>query len=164
MTVKGIMEIMQALKANYPNYNPNIEQITRLWMEVFNGFDDSTIKQAVNAYVLSDTKGFAPAVGQVMEYVKKPGMSEIEAWGYVRRALRNSSYGAEEEFSKLPESVKQVVRSPAQLKEWALLDESEVQTVIASNFMRSFRATENKKPVMQIQGKPNPLIDMPLQS
>ena len=50
------------------------------------------------------------------------------------------------EFEKLPEEVRRVVGHPSQLYEWAMLDTREVNTVIASNFRRAWRArTEARK-------------------
>ena len=60
----------------------------------------------------------------------------------VSKALRNSTYGSEEEFNKLPPEVQCVVHDPGQLKQWAMSPADEVETVIASNFMRSFRAKQ----------------------
>ena len=76
------------------------------------------------------------------EYDKRiaNGMSELEAWGLVRRAVQNGIYGAQKEFDALPPVVQQCVGSPSQLKEWALLDEDVVASVVASNFQRSYRA------------------------
>ena len=55
------------------------------------------------------------------------------------KALRNSFYGAAEEFAKLPPIVQRLVGAPAQLKEWAAMDTKTVQSVVASNFQRSYQ-------------------------
>lgn len=76
-------------------------------------------------------------------------MTELEAWGLVATALRNSAYGSVGEFAKLPPAVKRVVRNPEQLREWALMDADEVQTVIASNFQRSYRTAAKQERDLQ---------------
>ena len=70
----------------------------------------------------------------------QPEMTEGEAWGLVSRALRNSAYDSQREFDALPPRLQRLVGSPNQLREWAMLDADTVQSVIASNFQRSYRA------------------------
>lgn len=80
--------------------------------------------------------------------VERIAMTEMEAWSQVRKAICNSLYHAEEEFEKFPEAVKRAVGSPSTLKEWAMSDISDVNTVVSSNFMRSYRSArmqENKE-------------------
>lgn len=66
----------------------------------------------------------------------------MEAWNLVAKALRNSAYGSEEEFAKLPPAVQRVAHSPSQLREWALMDADTVQSVVASNFQRAYTARQ----------------------
>lgn len=61
-------------------------------------------------------------------------------WELVTNALRNSSYGSVEEFAKLPPDVQRAVGSPNMLRTWAAMNFSELQTVVASNFKRDYRA------------------------
>ena len=62
----------------------------------------------------------------------------MEAWQIVRKAI--SYYNAEENFINLPPEIQKVVGSPNMLREWAQMDADTVNSVIQSNFMRSFRA------------------------
>jgi hypothetical protein len=115
-----------------------------LWAKVFAEDSFESVSAAVMAHISTDTNRFMPPVGVIKNMLVKINspaeMTEAEAWSYVSKALRNSTYGAEKEFDKLPESVKSVVRSPSQLREWAALPIDELQTVVASNFQRSYRA------------------------
>ena len=67
-------------------------------------------------------------------------LTEGEAWGTVRKALKNSLYSSIDEFNALPEVVRYAVGSPEMLKSWAQVPLDELETVIQSNFMRTFRA------------------------
>ena len=69
-------------------------------------------------------------------------IAAMEAWNLVAKALRNSAYGSEEEFAKLPPAVQRVAHSPSQLREWALMDADTVQSVVASNFQRAYTARQ----------------------
>ena len=92
--------------------------------------------------MMTETKIPAPADirNKAMMLSKNNELNEIEAWTLVSKALRNGYYGAEEEFAKLPPIVQKAVGSPAQLRMWATTDESSVESVISSNFMRTYKA------------------------
>ena len=74
-------------------------------------------------------------------------MTEMEAWNLVVKAASNGFYGAKEEFAKLPRDVQEIVGSPAQLREWSQMDSDEFNTVLASNFQRSYRARAESRKV-----------------
>lgn len=54
-------------------------------------------------------------------------------------------YNAREEYDKLPPVVQCVVGSSSQLKEWAMMDAETVQSVVASNFQRSYMARAERE-------------------
>ena len=62
----------------------------------------------------------------------------MAAWGLVSKALRNGTYGAAEEFNELPPLVRQAVGMPDNLKNWATSDYQTIETVIQSNFLRTY--------------------------
>ena len=151
MTREETIKILSVLRGAYPGFYRDIgrheaEATISLWGSMFEEEPYELVGAAVKAFIAGDSKGFPPAIGQIKERVRKltsgPEMTEAEAWSYVSKALRNSSYGSEEEFSKLPQEVQAVVHDPGQLREWAMLDAEEVQTVVSSNFQRSFRAKQ----------------------
>lgn len=141
--------IMDILTTAYPAfYNgrnaPDMRMTVNLWAEMFAEDDVKIVAAAVKALIATDDKGFPPHIGAVKGRIRQIGnpdeMTEQEAWTYIAKALRNSSYNAEEEFSKLPPILQDVVHAPQQLREWARMDEATVQSVVASNLQRSFRA------------------------
>jgi len=148
VTVSGVKDILKVLKANYDNYKPeDIKSVVELYMNSFINYDDETVKKAVNAYVLNDKKGFAPAVGQVMAYIRtmteKPKLNGNEAWSLVLKAIKNGTYGSEEEYEKLPRAVQKAVGTPQQIKWWAT-DEDFNEGVEKSHFIRCYE-TEVKR-------------------
>lgn len=141
--------IMDILTTAYPTfYNgrnaPDMRMTVNLWAEMFAEDDVKIVAAAVKALIATDDKGFPPHIGAVkgrIRQISNPDeMTEQEAWAHIAKALRNSSYNAEEEFSKLPPILQDVVHAPQQLREWARMDEATVQSVVASNLQRSFRA------------------------
>jgi hypothetical protein len=51
-----------------------------------------------------------------------------------------SYYNAGENFAELPPILQKIVGSPNVLREWALMNGEVVNSVIQSNFMRSYKA------------------------
>lgn len=149
MTRQETLALMAILKAAYPAYyrdmtRQDAEAAVALWAEMFADDDPSVVASAVKAFIAKDKRGFPPHIGAIKESVvqvlKPQEMTEQEAWGYVAKAIRNSGYNSEKEFAKMPEIVQRLVGSPAQLKEWALMDAETVSSVVASNFQRSYKA------------------------
>lgn len=147
MSYKETLQIMAILKTAYPNYykgGSDLEQVANLWAELFKDDDAAVVAAAVKAFIVNDEKGFPPVIGQIKAIVRDltnpKELTELEAWGLVSAALRNSLYNYEDEYRKLPPVVQRIVGSPSVLREWAQSDINELQTVIASNFQRSYRA------------------------
>ena len=93
---------------------------------------------------MGEGREFAPNCGQIKdkmrEFSEVQMLDEQEAWALVSRACANGYYGYKKEFDRLPIEVQRVVGRPEQLREWALMDVETVQSVVASNFMRSYRS------------------------
>lgn len=151
MTYEETLAIMGVLKAAYPNYykgmsRADAEGIVGLWTEMFRDDQAQIVAAAVKAHIATDAKGFPPHIGAIKEAIVKLTrppeleLSEMEAWALVSRAVSNGIYGAQKEFDALPPVVQQVVGSPNQLKEWAMMDADVVGSVVSSNFQRSYKA------------------------
>lgn len=149
MNQTDTLAILGVLKAAYPNFYKDMRRseadgIVALWTEMFKDEPAEVVALAVKAHIANDKKGFPPHIGVIKDAIVKimqPNeMTEQEAWGLVAKALRNGTYGAEEEFQKLPPVVQRLVGSPSQLREWAAMDTDTVQSVVASNFQRSYKA------------------------
>lgn len=141
--------IMDILTTAYPAfYNgrnaPDMRMTVNLWAEMFAEDDVKIVAAAVKALIATDDKGFPPHIGAVkgrIRQISNPDeMTEQEAWALISKALRDGYYNAEAEFAKLPPLVQDVVHDPRQLREWSMMDEATVQSVVASNVQRSFRA------------------------
>lgn len=149
MTRQETLAIMSVLKAAYPGYYKDMtradaESIVGLWAEMFKDDPTEVVAMAVKAHIASDRKGFPPHIGAIkdaiVKLVEKEAMTEVEAWGLVVKAIRNGNYGAQEEFEKLPKTLQRLVGSPNQLREWAMMDSDVINSVVASNFQRSYKA------------------------
>ena len=128
---------------SYPNYKPNnISETVDVWHMMLSDYEYNIVAMSLKAYILSDTSGFAPSIGQlvakIQTLIKPQELNEMEAWSLVSKAIRNSGYNSVEEFAKLPPLVQKAVGLPDQLMAWSI-DENFNEQVVSSNFMRCYR-------------------------
>lgn len=149
MTRKETGIIMDILAAAYPRPYADLDDVTlrnmiNLWTEMFRDDPVELVAAAVKAFIDADEKGFLPAIGAVKAKMRlllsKDEMTEAEAWNLVAKAIKNSTYDSKAEFEKLPQTIKRIVGSPNMLREWAAMGAEVTQSVVASNFQRSYRA------------------------
>lgn len=143
MTREQVGKLLMTIQAYYPNYNPPDKEITlNAWHEMFAEYPEELVLQALRACITTNTSGFAPDVGQIMSKIQTISQPQeldgMTAWGLVSKALRNGAYGAVEEFNKLPPLVRQAVGMSDNLKNWATSDYQTIETVIQSNFLRTY--------------------------
>lgn len=150
MTLKEAGQIVGLLLFNYPdtlrdNSDEAFQTYVRNWHFFFKDDSYTEVLAAVQKIISSSQERFAPNIGMIREQMRKNrepkgGLSEQEAWELVKRALRNGLYGYKEEFAKLPPTVQRCVGSENMIREWAAMESETLDSVVASNFMRSFRA------------------------
>lgn len=143
MTREETKKIIRIISASYPNFNPpDLSEMVDVWNLMLEDFTYQQVSMALKSYILSDTKGFAPSIGQLVDkvmFITKPAIeNEMEAWALVSKALRRGYYYAEEEFEKLPPLVQKAVGSASNIRNWAQTDYKSIENVIQSNFIRSY--------------------------
>ena len=143
MTREETVKIIRIMVDSYPNYKPNdISETVDVWHMMLSDYDYNLVAMALKAYILSDTSGFAPSIGQLVDKMKSitspQELNEMEAWALVCDALQNSGYNYAEEYAKLPPLVQKAVGLPKQLQAWALTENLN-KDVVGSNFMRCYR-------------------------
>lgn len=149
MTREDAKKLIMVIDAAYPNFHPdNLSYTVNVWATLLADKDYATIANALKAYIISDRSGFAPTVGQLIGIVNDyadDSLPEATAWSMVCKALRNSAYGAAEEYERLPKTVKKAVGSPDQLRQWGM-DCDLNMSVTQSHFLRAYRtAVEREK-------------------
>lgn len=154
MNRDDIAKMIYLIKATYPNHfkahdSQGLKDMLEAWTMVFEDKDRGEAFKGLKIFLNTDTKGFPPSPGQIIDCMGRLETNtlpnEMEAWSMVDKAVRNSGYDAAEEFNKLPQIIRRVVRNPARLKEWALMDSADYMTVEQSNFMRSYRAEKERE-------------------
>ena len=145
MTKNEVIKLLMTIQTFYPNYQVENKEFTiNAWYSIVGDCDYKPMEKALQAYITTDTSGFAPSIGQLLDKlhaIQNPQeLNEMEAWSLVSKALRNGYYGAVEEFNNLPPLVQKAVGSPDNLRNWSQTDAKAIETVIQSNFMRSYAA------------------------
>ena len=146
MTTQETSVIMEAIRLAYQKTTvitqADAEKTLALWSALFKDTPYEEVNYAVKHYIMTDTSGFPPTIGQLNKIIAEAKMGEIAspdvAWSYVRDAIGNGIYGSAEEFRKLPELCQRVVGSPNQLYDWAMLD-SRGLNVVRSTFLSRYR-------------------------
>lgn len=138
------MKLLAVIKVSFPNFHPDdIEMAADVWADVLSDFSYQQLGMALKSYIRTNTSGFAPSPGQLIELISAVKHSndetETEAWMRVAIALRNGMYGSEQEFAKLPPMVQKAVGNSQQLRIWAL-DENFNEEVAKAQFLRVYRA------------------------
>lgn len=164
MTREETVKIIRIMVDSYPNYKPNnISETVDVWHMMLSEYTYEQISVALKAYILSDTSGFAPSVGQLVDKIKSittpQELNEMEAWALVCDALRNSGYNYTEEYAKLPPLVQKAVGLPTQLQAWALTENLN-KDVVGSNFMRCYRIeVERQKEISKMPQNVREMIE-----
>ncbi len=153
MTEEETARIMTLLQAEYPGSFSRLDDRQmalklELWIREFER-DEYNLVYAAVRLLMKENREFAPNIGQIrdkMDLLLAPDeLDETQAWALVAKACTNGLYGAQKEFDKLPPDVQRVVGSPEQLKAWAGMDAETVQSVVASNFRRSYRVRKARE-------------------
>jgi len=154
MTVLETNLVLGTLQSAFPSFyrglgKKNAQDIADLWTKMFEDDDFKMVMGAVQALIATRTESFPPTIGEVkakLAMLKEPeDISEQEAWAMVSRACQNGYYHSKEEFEKLPEVIQRSIGNPDQLKIWAQMDSETVESVVASNFMRTFRVKKQQQ-------------------
>lgn len=134
--------LVASMKSVYtdPKFIPD-KFAVKTWYALLKDIDYQKAADALQRYMSTNPYPPTPAGIREMsvkneEYLEE---NELEAWGIVYKAICNSGYNYDSEFEKLPEMCKRTIRRPEILKEWSQLKTSEVQTVIKSNFEKTYK-------------------------
>lgn len=151
MTAKEFGLLADAIKTYFPRDNVlPTENALRLWYAELKDIPYQIAYAALRKYV--STNKFAPTIADIREqaaelYNQREGdISENTAWQLVWKAICNSGYHAEEEFEKLPETVKRAVGSASQLRQWGLSEVNDnTISYWKSDFQRIYRLEQQKE-------------------
>lgn len=148
LTSEEAGKIIMAIKIAFPNYNvEDLSAAVNMYQALFKDYSYEQVSMGLHRYIMTNKSGFAPSIGQIVDCIFENNapdeMSEMEVWGMVSKAIRNSAYHSAEEFERLPEIAQKAIGSSQQLYNWAI-DEEYNEGVIQSNFLRSYRICQQR--------------------
>lgn len=162
MVFEEVKKLLYVVRANYKKHFDNyseedLKNLAIAWGMCLENYTYEQASQGLKAFMITDTKGFPPTVGQIIEKIQlmfPPDgmMGAMEAWQLVYKAVCNSTYNAEMEFMKLPPLCQQVIGNASNLREMASMDADTVKSVEQSHFIRQYN--ENMKREMEMQKLP----------
>lgn len=150
MTKDETKKLLMMIEAAYPQSKfENPAETIAAWHFLLEEYPANVVMAAFQIYVKTNNTGFAPSVSQIIGCMYKPSeveqLSEGEAWYLVKQAIRDSGYHAQERFNELPPLVQRAIGGASMLHQWGQTDSDEVNSVIMSNFQRTYKALLSKQ-------------------
>lgn len=151
MTIDETKMILGILKTAYPNFYKEMSKqemlnIINLWADMFKNDNSKLVTVAVKELI--NTFQYPPTIADIknkMYYLTNQEKTPSELWDRLQKAISKSIYYSEEEFEKLPDEVKEFVRSPRQLKELAMMDSDVVHSVTKGQFFKQIEIIQKRK-------------------
>jgi hypothetical protein len=147
--------LLSIIKTAYPNFYKGAEEIDNainLWSMMFADDSAKVVTEAVKALmcVLKFPPTIADVKTKIYDITHPEQMTEMEAWVIVKKAVENYSiYETYENnmkmFNSLPETIKNTIGNISQLRVWGQMDYESFNTVVQSNFMRSFKMKQQQE-------------------
>jgi len=154
MTKSDIAQVMDLLTAAYGDkafsQDPSqMQKVVNLWSVMFADDDPAEVLIAVKNCI--STLQFPPKIADIKHRIAENRMAgqltEMEAWALIRKAVEDSYSRSEAvtQFERLPKILQRVVGSASQLRAWRTVDDSDFETVTASNCMRTYRTLAQRE-------------------
>lgn len=162
MNREETIKVLSVLKVAYPQFyakqSPqDLQTAVLLWNEMFADDAYADVCSAVKGVIATDTTGFPPTIGIIKGMLRKLTKpmtdTSADAWATVRRAIGRSAMNSVKEFDKLPANIKRIVGGASQLRDWSMMPPETVDSVVQSNFLRSYRSLESQ--VNEIEALPS---------
>lgn len=146
MKKEDIPKLFLCIAMLFPkNERPYLEATTQAqeqWARLLGDLPTDLVRAAVEAHAC--VSPFPPTIADIRQRVTKirqgdtGELTEAEAWAMVSKAISRASACSARDFEAFPPAVKRAVGSPRQLCEWGLMEVEVVQSVVSSNFRRSY--------------------------
>lgn len=163
MNKQDAMKLIYVIKSTYPKHFQNfgindISQMADAWEFHLGDYSYEQMSMGLKVYSISDTKGFPPSPGQVIDCylrtLKSPEeeLTAAEAWEYVWKAMENLRWDEPElEFNKLPKRIQKVIGTASSLREMASMDMNDLMIGEKARFIHEYNAyTERENDYMRL--------------
>lgn len=157
MTKEEFALMIKGMKAIYTYDNFLSDDYSKeMWYVLLKDLPYEAAAAALKAHMQTSPRVPTPADIRSGAYhlTTRGTLSDMEAWDLVSRAISRSGYHSAEEFEKLPAEIQKAIGSERQLYVWSQTDMDSVETVVQSQFLRSYR-TEKERAEKQLQMSPD---------
>lgn len=149
MTRDETKRMIMYLKTAYSTFGEgvNIAELVNVWYDAF--ADEPVRVMGIAAKNYTKSSEYPPTIAGMQKQIDliKETETDTELWALITKAAKNSTYGAVEEFEKLPPVCKAFVGSPTNLKDLGQVDQSTLQTVVKSQFVKTVPKIREHKTV-----------------
>lgn len=156
MTREDTIKLLSVLRTAYPQFYRGISKdeaynTISLWSKMFQNENTDIVNSAVLSFIECDSSGFPPTVGQIKEKCRlikgtsRATKTPMQAWDEVVRAIPKALYEIDKAWSMLSPLTQKAIGSKAVLKEWEALPIAQFETVVASNFRKSYEILMNEE-------------------
>lgn len=146
MNLKETTELIIAIKEYYPH--AKIEDATKVakrWYKHFNRLDYQDVANALEVYIESEDSEYPPTISKLKKLAedgKDEILSAYDAFDLVLEALSGDWYDG---WKDLPDSVKRVIKSPADLKRLSMMNQETLITSYKNQFVREYSDKNRRK-------------------
>ena len=146
MNRQETIKALSVLKAAYPMFyskqtKGDLEITVNLWETIFANDDYQVVMVALKE-LISKHSGFPPDIAALRKQIDDMTFASLgeptneELWRMLAKAASNGYYGFREEFEKLPPVLKRYLGVADTLREFAVMDETTMNTVSKGQFMK----------------------------
>lgn len=127
----------------------NLTNVVDVWHDAFKDDDVKLVSKATQNYV--NANEYYPTIAGIRKQINllKESETDTDLWALIQKAVRNGTYGAKEEFEKLPPECQSFVGSPASLKELAQIDTGTMNTIVKGQFLKRVEAIKEHQEVQR---------------
>ena len=149
MNREETIKLVRIIQASFPKWEVKDKTgLVDVWTMVCADDDFEVIQAGLKNYILNDTSGFAPSIGQIRNGVRKmvePYDDTEELIGLLRKAIKNGNYGYEEEYDLLPPTLQKAIGCAENIRAWAAQPIDQFESVTLSAVRRAIRATKERE-------------------
>lgn len=156
MEKNKIAEFLMVLKTFFPKFFTSLsvnemENTMKAWNLILGDYSNEQIQAGLKFFLITNTKGFPPTPGEMIEAISKVSSpadnmpTAEECWLKIKNAVSNSTYHSVEEYNNLPDICKKLIGSSSILQNYADISPEYLETVVKSNFLKSYQALAIKE-------------------
>lgn len=154
MNKSQTLKLLATLKVAYPSFYQNagtqeLDDVVELWTAMFAEDDPQLVTAAAKAFIATDTKGYPPHIGAIkerMRFLTKEDMpTPLEAWNGIWKTVAEHNGYVGDAFNALHPIVRAIIGSVSTLRKWREMPSETLESVISSNFQKSYRERVKEK-------------------